>query len=96
MSVYVLLRGITLSQNCNNSFTIILYLEMTSQFSLPAAIWSIILLNPSIYLSLLEEVTPSVDWSDVTSMELDWVTADLGITSFSLYRILHILLSLIQ
>ena len=69
---------------------------MITQFCLPAAIRSIILLNPPIYLSLLGEVTPSVNWSDVTSMKLDWVTADLEITSFSLYIILHILLSLIQ
>ena len=32
-----------------------------------------------ILLSVLGEVTPSVDWSDVTSTELDWVTAELGV-----------------
>ena len=32
-----------------------------------------------ILLSVLGEVMPSVDWSDVTSTELDWVTAELGV-----------------
>ena len=32
-----------------------------------------------VLLSILGEVTPAVDWSDVTSTELNWVTAELGV-----------------